>query len=109
MIIDAILNKAFAGCELTAEEGASLFAAEGQDFERLLYVADQLCRRRVGNGVSYVINRNINFTNVCVKRCGFCAFSRGGLPPAVGGDPTTCARGQGTGCDGSLHASGASA
>ena len=39
-------------------------------------VADELRRRRVGDTVSYVVNRNINFTNVCIKQCGFCAFSR---------------------------------
>jgi 7,8-didemethyl-8-hydroxy-5-deazariboflavin synthase CofH subunit len=39
-------------------------------------VADELRRRRVGDVVTYVINRNINFTNVCIKHCGFCAFSR---------------------------------
>jgi FO synthase subunit 2 len=42
----------------------------------LVLVADELRRRSVGNTVTYVINRNINFTNVCIKRCGFCAFSR---------------------------------
>src|SRR5207253_7131060 len=39
-------------------------------------VADELRRQQVGDVVTYVVNRNINFTNVCVKRCGFCAFSR---------------------------------
>jgi 7,8-didemethyl-8-hydroxy-5-deazariboflavin synthase CofH subunit len=77
MRIDAILDKCEAGDELTVEEGALLFEAEGEAFERLLSVADELRRRRVGDRVSYVVNRNINFTNVCVKRCGFCAFSRG--------------------------------
>jgi 7,8-didemethyl-8-hydroxy-5-deazariboflavin synthase CofH subunit len=77
MRIDAILDKCEAGDELTVEEGALLFEAEGEAFERLLSVADALRRRRVGDRVSYVVNRNINFTNVCVKRCGFCAFSRG--------------------------------
>jgi 7,8-didemethyl-8-hydroxy-5-deazariboflavin synthase CofH subunit len=43
----------------------------------LLMTADELRRRRVGDIVTYVVNRNINFTNVCIKRCGFCAFSRG--------------------------------
>ena len=39
-------------------------------------VADMLRRTKVGDKVTYVINRNINFTNVCIKRCGFCAYSR---------------------------------
>jgi FO synthase subunit 2 len=77
MTVDRVLDKAVAGCELTAEDAATLFAAEGDNLDRLLSSADELRRRRVGDGVTYVINRNINFTNVCVKRCGFCAFSRG--------------------------------
>ena len=73
-MIDAILEKALAGREVSVEEGAALFAAEGDDLERLLATADEMRRRRVGDRVGYVINRNVNFTNVCVKRCGFCAF-----------------------------------
>lgn len=75
--MDAILDKALEGRELSAEDGAALFAAEGNDFHRLVSVADDMRRRSVGDRVAYVINRNVNFTNVCVKRCGFCAFSRG--------------------------------
>jgi FO synthase subunit 2 len=75
--VQAILDKAAAGRELTAEEGAALFAAEGESFDSLIAVADERRRRSAGNTVTYVVNRNINFTNVCVKRCGFCAFSRG--------------------------------
>src|SRR5215469_6604267 len=77
MTLEPILDKAAAGYELTAADGAALFAAEGESLERLLFLADDLRRRRVGDRVGYVVNRNINFTNVCVKRCGFCAFSRG--------------------------------
>jgi FO synthase subunit 2 len=77
MSIAAILDKALAGRELSADEGAVLFEAEGGDLDRLLAAADQVRRSRVGDRVGYVINRNVNFTNVCVKRCGFCAFSRG--------------------------------
>ncbi len=77
MRIDSVLDKALEGREISAEDGAALFGAEGESLDRLLSVADDLRRRRVGDTVGYVINRNINFTNVCVKRCGFCAFSRG--------------------------------
>ncbi len=77
MSFEAALNKALEGRELSAEDGAALFAAEGDNLHRLLTAADELRRRRVGDRVAYVINRNVNFTNVCVKRCGFCAFSRG--------------------------------
>jgi 7,8-didemethyl-8-hydroxy-5-deazariboflavin synthase CofH subunit len=75
--IGAILDKAAAGGELTAVEGETLFGAEGESLQRLVSLADDRRRRRAGEHVSYVVNRNINFTNVCVKRCGFCAFSRG--------------------------------
>lgn len=77
MNVQAILDKALDGREISVEEGAALFAADGGDFERLIAAADELRRRSVGERVGYVINRNVNFTNVCVKRCGFCAFSRG--------------------------------
>jgi 7,8-didemethyl-8-hydroxy-5-deazariboflavin synthase CofH subunit len=77
MSIEAVLDKALEGRELSAEDGAVLFTAEGDNLQRLIDAADDLRRRRVGERVGYVINRNVNFTNVCVKRCGFCAFSRG--------------------------------
>jgi len=77
MSIEAILEKSLEGHEISVEEGAKLFAAEGKQLDALISTADELRRRRVGDRVAYVINRNVNFTNVCVKRCGFCAFSRG--------------------------------
>ena len=77
MTVDSVLDRAVAGRELTVEEAAQLFSAEGESLDRLLAAADDLRRRRVGDRVTYVVNRNVNFTNVCVKRCGFCAFSRG--------------------------------
>src|SRR5688572_22314689 len=75
--IDAILDRALAGLELSAADAEPLFTARGNDLQRLLETADHIRRERVGDRVTYVVNRNINFTNVCVKRCGFCAFSRG--------------------------------
>ena len=51
--------------------------AAGPALHALCAVADELRRRQAGDLVTYVVNRNINFTNVCVKKCGFCAFSRG--------------------------------
>jgi FO synthase subunit 2 len=77
MSIDAILDRTLAGRELSVEDAATLFSAEGDSLQRLISVADELRHRSVGDCVGYVVNRNINFTNVCVKRCGFCAFSRG--------------------------------
>jgi 7,8-didemethyl-8-hydroxy-5-deazariboflavin synthase CofH subunit len=77
MTVESALDKALEGRELSAEDGEALFAAEGDNLRRLLSAADERRRSRVGERVAYVINRNVNFTNVCVKRCGFCAFSRG--------------------------------
>src|ERR1700722_4089548 len=77
MNIDSILNKALGGGELSAQEGAILFTAKEEDLQRLTAVADELRRRRAGDQVGYVINRNVNFTKVCVKRGGCCAFGRG--------------------------------
>jgi len=72
-----ILDKALAGGDITVDEGALLFEARGPGVNAIVLAADELRRRSVGDVVTYVINRNINFTNVCIKRCGFCAFSRG--------------------------------
>jgi len=77
MSVDAVLDRVIAGHELTVSDAVELFSAEGESLERLLATADELRRRRVDDRVTYVVNRNINFTNVCIKQCGFCAFSRG--------------------------------
>jgi FO synthase subunit 2 len=70
------LDRALGEHEVTVEEGARLFEARGPALLALMTVADELRRRAVGDAVTYVVNRNINFTNVCIKGCGFCAFSR---------------------------------
>jgi FO synthase subunit 2 len=75
-IVSDILNKALSEKEISAEEGLVLYNSDGMDFHLIGLAADELRRRRVGNIVTYVVNRNINFTNVCIKQCGFCAFSR---------------------------------
>src|SRR5262245_36217065 len=75
--VGRILDKALAGSEVSIDEGTRLLDAVGADLPVLFGAADELRRRAVGDVVTYVVNRNINFTNVCVKRCGFCAFSRG--------------------------------
>jgi len=71
-----VLNRALAGEDITIEEGELLFATSGAEFTAMMMVADELRRRALGDLVTYVVNRNVNFTNVCIKRCGFCAFSR---------------------------------
>ena len=57
-------------------DALKLFEATGPSLSVITLVADELRRRANGEIVTYVINRNINFTNVCIKQCGFCAFSR---------------------------------
>ena len=75
-IISHILDRAVSEKEISEKDAIKLFEADGIDFHLVGMVADILRKRRVGNTVTYVVNRNINFTNVCIKQCGFCAFSR---------------------------------
>ena len=75
-VVSDILNNALSEKEISAHDGLILLNAKGIDFHLTGLVANELRRRRVGDTVSYVVNRNINFTNVCIKQCGFCAFSR---------------------------------
>ena len=74
--VASALNRALAGEDITVDEAVLLFATSGIEFAAMTMVADELRRRVVGDVVTYVVNRNVNFTNVCIKRCGFCAFSR---------------------------------
>jgi len=74
-----ILDAALAGGDIGVDEAETLFDASGADLPVIVAAADHLRKKTVGDVVSYVVNRNINFTNVCVKGCGFCAFSRGHL------------------------------
>jgi FO synthase subunit 2 len=74
--VSSILDKALDGREVNVEEGAKLFGVKAGALTLLLLTADYLRKKSVGDFATFVVNRNINFTNVCVKRCGFCAFSR---------------------------------
>lgn len=74
--VSEALAVALEGGDLSLRQVVVLLEARGEEQERLIAAADQLRGRQVGDDVSYVVNRNVNFTNVCVKRCGFCAFSR---------------------------------
>lgn len=78
-VISSALEDALDEKELSEVAITELFKCKGTEMGMILMVADELRRRAAGDLVTYVINRNINFTNVCVKRCGFCAFSRGFL------------------------------
>ena len=74
--IRTILYRALEGEELSWQDGLQLCQTNGIDFHAVCLVADEMRRRQVGEVVTYVVNRNINFTNVCIKHCTFCAFSR---------------------------------
>ncbi len=74
--VRSILAGALDGRELTPADGLALAAVTGRDLHAVTAVADEVRRRQAGDLVTYVVNRNINFTNVCIKHCTFCAFSR---------------------------------
>jgi 7,8-didemethyl-8-hydroxy-5-deazariboflavin synthase CofH subunit len=75
--VAALLENALAGKDLDFEQGLTLATVEGNDLLALVKVADELRRRVVGDKITYVVNRNLNFTNVCIVGCAFCGFSRG--------------------------------
>jgi FO synthase len=81
------LEKASTGKELAEEEIALLFSARGPEMTALTHAADQLRRDTNGETVTFVINRNINYTNMCYFKCGFCAFSKGPRSLNLRGDP----------------------
>lgn len=72
-----LLDKAERGERLNEAEVVRLFAARGPEFSALCQRADQLRQRMNGDAVTYVVNRNINYTNICYFKCRFCAFSKG--------------------------------
>ena len=82
-----ILERSLAGSPPTLEETEAMFGARGDQVEAVAWTADRLRRRAVGDLVTYVINRNINYTNMCYFRCGFCAFSKGPRSLNLRGDP----------------------
>jgi 7,8-didemethyl-8-hydroxy-5-deazariboflavin synthase CofH subunit len=71
-----VLARALDGSPPTEQELLRLLAAEGDDLRALIAVADAIRREDVGDVVTYVVNRNVNFTNVCFVNCQFCAFKR---------------------------------
>ena len=75
--IDAILARATDGDRLSAASIALLFNADGPDVTRIAAAADALRAQAAGEAVTFVVNRNINYTNICLYKCGFCAFSKG--------------------------------
>lgn len=76
LAVRAILDKALAGGEVSVAEAIRLFAVEDAELDALTATADQLRRRAVGDNATFVITRNINFTNICYMGCKFCSFAR---------------------------------
>jgi FO synthase len=75
--IARVLGLAAAGEPLAEPDIVALFEARGRDFSAVCRAADALRARRNGDTVTYVVNRNINYTNICTYGCKFCAFSKG--------------------------------
>ena len=85
--VDEIVERALAGDRLDAPDIMRLFAARDADYRRVVTAADGLRRAMTGDTVRYVVNRNINYTNICYYRCQFCAFSKGKTHEALRGAP----------------------
>ena len=75
-VISDILNQSLDSKNISIKQAIELFQTTGSEMIMTAMVADNLRRKAIGDNVTFVINRNINFTNVCIKRCGFCAYSR---------------------------------
>ena len=82
-----ILDRALAGTAPTRDEVERLFRSRGEEVDAVAWVADCIRERVAGDVVTYVINRNINYTNLCYFRCGFCGFSKGPKSLNLRGDP----------------------
>jgi FO synthase len=82
-----VLERSLDGTPPTRDEVEVLFRARGVEVEAIAAVADVLRERAVGDTVTYVTNRNINYTNQCTYRCGFCAFSKGPRSLNLRGEP----------------------
>ncbi len=74
--IAAVLERALEGRPPSAEEGAELLVLRGDDLSALVATADAIRKEDVGDIVTYVVNRNVNWTNICFVGCKFCAFAR---------------------------------
>jgi FO synthase len=85
--LKSILAKAVSGETLVEEEIVRLFKARGDDYTHVCVAADQLRKKMAGDEVTYCVNRNINYTNVCYFKCQFCAFSKGKMSENLRGKP----------------------
>ena len=86
-LVQGILSRYEPGYEFNADELGALFRARGADAESIYRLANDVRQRLSGDDVTYVFNRNINYTNVCTFKCRFCAFSKGPLSLNLRGDP----------------------
>ena len=75
-VVAETLNQALDAKDISIKQAVELFLTNGTEMIMTTLVADILRKNKIGDKVTFVINRNINFTNVCIKRCGFCAYSR---------------------------------
>lgn len=85
--VRGILARAAGGEALSENEVVRLFQSRGPDFAAVCRAADALRQKKCGDRVSYVVNRNINYTNICYFKCQFCAFSKGKLSENLRGKP----------------------
>jgi FO synthase len=85
--LEEILSKAKAGEDLVEQEVVRLLQAREADFTYVCQAADEIRKRVNGDKVTYVVNRNINYTNVCYFKCQFCAFSKGKMSENLRGRP----------------------
>ncbi len=85
--IGPLIDRAYSGRGLNEKEITQLFAVEGDAFDAVVAAADQLRQDVSGDTITYVVNRNINYTNVCYFRCQFCAFSKGKMSENLRGKP----------------------
>ncbi len=82
-----VLDGVLAGQRTDHEQLLTLFGARGPEVAAVAAVADDIRRRTVGDTVTYAVNRNINYTNVCTYKCTFCGFSKGPLSLNLRGTP----------------------
>jgi FO synthase len=87
--LSPIIERAVAGRRLEEAEIARLFQARGDQFSAVCAAADALRRETSGDVITYVVTRNINYTNVCYFKCQFCAFSKGKMSENLRGRPYT--------------------
>ncbi len=85
--VTRLLERYEPGYRFEHRDLVTLFEARGGDFNAVVELADEVRRARSGDAVSFVVNRNINYTNVCTFKCRFCAFSKGPLSLNLRGDP----------------------